>query len=292
MQRPPVIASYGAGLNSTAMLVGLIQKQELFDLVLFSDTGGERPDTYDYIKTFDAWLREQGCPGITVVQRVNYRQEPITLEGLCQEKKMLPSLAYGWKSCSIKHKVDPQVKFVNHWEPAIEAWTSGQKVVKLLGYDANEHRRVANAKTKIDAKYDHRYPLYEWGWDRDRCIQAVQEAGLPVPGKSSCFFCPAMKKPEIVDLGRRYPDLLQRALDMEDDAQAGLTSVKGLGRRFSWRDYTEEQGLLDESGKVKKSIPLPTIQSDEEDDDVPCECFDGACTIQADPTASGPLHFP
>ena len=56
----------------------------------------------------------------------------------------------------------------------------------------------------------------EWGWDRNRCIQEIRDAGLPLPGKSSCFFCPSMKRREIRTLYHRYPDLLARALAIED----------------------------------------------------------------------------
>lgn len=77
----------------------------------------------------------------------------------------------------------------------------------------------------------------EWGWHRDDCVQAIQDAGLPLPGKSSCFFCPSMKKREIRALYHQYPDLLGRALAMEDNARPSLITVKGLGRDFAWRDF-------------------------------------------------------
>ena len=40
------VVSYGAGTNSTAMLIGLHERGERPDLILFADTGGERPETY------------------------------------------------------------------------------------------------------------------------------------------------------------------------------------------------------------------------------------------------------
>ena len=40
----------------------------------------------------------------------------------------------------------------------------------------------------------------EWGWSRKDCIQAIRDAGLPLPGKSSCFFCPSMKRWETSDI--------------------------------------------------------------------------------------------
>jgi len=279
----PVVAAYGAGTNSTAMLVGMVRRGEPVDLVLFADTGGERPETYHFIKSFDAWLRDHGYPGVTVVQRVNRRQQPVTLEQLCLAGGQLPSLAFGYKKCSEKHKVQPQEKFTNRWPPARRCWAAGGKVLKLIGFGAEEGRRVANAEARAecDRKYEYRFPLVEWCWGRQECVAAIREASLPPPGKSSCFYCPAAKKHEIVDLAVRHPDLLQRALDIEDAARPNLTSVQGLGRRFSWRDFCAEQDLLGEDGKVKAGrVPLAVIPADEDaTDDVPCGCFDGGCSL-------------
>jgi 3'-phosphoadenosine 5'-phosphosulfate sulfotransferase (PAPS reductase)/FAD synthetase len=43
------IVGYGGGTNSTAMLIGLYHKGIPVDLILFSDTGGEQPHTYEYL---------------------------------------------------------------------------------------------------------------------------------------------------------------------------------------------------------------------------------------------------
>lgn len=41
----PHIVAFGGGVDSTAMVVGLIQEKRPIDLILFADTGGERPAT-------------------------------------------------------------------------------------------------------------------------------------------------------------------------------------------------------------------------------------------------------
>ena len=48
------VVSYGSGTNSTAMLVGLHERGEKPDLILFADTGGERPDTYRHKEIVNA----------------------------------------------------------------------------------------------------------------------------------------------------------------------------------------------------------------------------------------------
>lgn len=85
-------------------------------------------------------------------------------------------------------------------------------------------------------EYHNRYPLIEWGWSRTDCVRALEAAGLPQPGKSSCFFCPSMKREEIMLLKEQHPDLYARAIAIEDNARPRLEKVKGLGRNYAWKD--------------------------------------------------------
>ena len=38
---------------------------------------------------------------------------------------------------------------------------------------------------EADTKYTKVYALMDWGWTREDCIAAIQQEGLPLPGKSS-----------------------------------------------------------------------------------------------------------
>ena len=259
------VVAYGVGTNSTAMLVGLWQRRIPVDLILFADPGGEQPHTYTYLDTMGRWLAEHRMPPITRVWYTTRDGQRLTLEQECLRSGSLPSIAYGYKKCSLKHKIMPQEKFCRH-DPRCQAvWAGGGRVVKFIGYDAGEPERREKVRERdmTDKKYQKEYPLMEWGWDRDRCIRAIQEAGLPLPGKSSCFFCPSMKRREIRTLYHQYPELLSRALTIEDRARPHLTAVKGLGRNWAWRDFLEyDEGQL----------ALPQVFPE---DNLPCSC--GRC---------------
>jgi len=247
----PVVVSFGGGVNSAAMLIEMVRRKVVPDLIMFADTGGELPDTYQFVKDFSVWLEGHGMPAVTWV-----RYERETLEANCIRQTMLPSLAYGFKGCSQKYKIQPQEKFANNWAPAKAAWKAKGKVVKLIGYDAGEHHR---AKIPQDAKYVYAYPLVEWGWGRKECEAAVKLAGFK-PAKSACFFCPASKKHEVIKLSKTHPELFARAITMEQTAKCEV--VKGLGRNWRWKDLVKA-----DLAQLKLFEDLP--------DEVPCGCYDG-----------------
>jgi len=56
----PHIVAFGGGVDSTAMILGLIEKNEPIDLILFADTGAERPTTYEHIENFSNYLNKLG----------------------------------------------------------------------------------------------------------------------------------------------------------------------------------------------------------------------------------------
>lgn len=234
----PTVVAFGGGLNNTALLVRwVVDGNAPPHGIRFADTGGERPEVYEHVARFSEWLKSNGMPSISITRKGG---RPETLEQSCLRLGVLPSLAYGGKSCSHKFKIEPQERDDNRWPLARAAWKQGDKVVKLIGYGAEEQKRLARAKLE-DEKYWYRFPLVEWGLDREGCERTIKHVGLPVPGKSSCFFCPAHTKEEIRALRETHPDLLTRALAIEAAAQSAgkLKTSRGLGRRFAWRDFIE-----------------------------------------------------
>jgi len=250
------MTSFGGGVNSAAMLIGMHERGERPDAILFADTGSEKPHTYEFVTIMSRWLVDHGMPAVTMVHGWTDKSMYSSLEDNCLKQNMLPSLAYGFKSCSHKYKKAPQEKWANNWPVAKELWAAGGKVTKSLGIDIDEERR---AQIPEDNKYTYRYPLIEWGWDRKDCLQAIKDAGLPNPGKSACFFCPGSKKSEIRDLQRRYPELADRAIAMEKNAN--LDTVKGLGRAFSWESFLKADNA---QGKL-----FPEVL------EIDCMCYDG-----------------
>lgn len=250
-----VVWSYGGGVDGTGALIAAVTMgYRAPHAILFANTKGEKPHTYAHIDHFSKWLVAHGWPAITVLTSVNRAGEPISLESESLRTNRLPSLAYGFKTCSQRFKVDPQNKWCNN-DPVCRAeWKAGRKIIKVVGYNFDETWR---AKFYDQPKYDNCYPLIEWQFGRVMCADLCMSALGYVPEKSACFFCPASTKPQILDLRARYPHLADRALAMERNAH--LTKIKGLGRRFNWGDFLA-------------GVSVPDLPSELE---IPCDCYDG-----------------
>ena len=166
------------------------------------------------------------------------------MEQECLQSGTLPSMAYGFKRCSLKHKIGPQEKFCNHYPPCRKVWAAGKRVVKFIGYDAGEGYRSDKVLLGdlADPKYSKWYPLMEWRWDRAACQRAIDDAGLPQPGKSSCFFCPSMRAEEIIYLRDHHPDLFRRAIALEDKTKEKISEQQKRLRSLE-AQLVEEENL-------------------------------------------------
>ena len=242
-----IVASFGGGVNSTAMLIGMWERGERVDLILFADTGGEKPHTYAHVLDMSEWLVAHGLPAIVTV-RASLPSDKAGLEDYCLSHGTVPSIAFGYKSCSIQYKARPQDRYLK--DMGIVSTS------RLVGYDADEPHRAK----PFDG---YRYPLIEWGWGRDECIEAIDRAGMKQPGKSSCFFCPSTRKRDVMELRRVYPILAARAVAMEKNMnERNPGAVKGLGRSFAWGD------LYEADDRQTQMFPETPIEQD-------CGCYDG-----------------
>jgi hypothetical protein len=234
--KSPLIVSYGLGVDSTALLVGLRERDIVPDAITFADVGDEKKETYNFLPIINQWLQRVGFPQVTVV-----RYQPKTTKHLpaystlgesCLTNATLPSLAYGYGSCSMKWKIAPQHKWTQSWKPALEAWNADLKVQKMIGYDASpKDRKRYNLANQIESPfYNHTYPLIDWDWNRDECKNQIRKAGLPVPPKSACVFCPSTKGHELHTHRKEY---LRLIVAIEARAKPFLTNIQGLWRNGS-----------------------------------------------------------
>ncbi|WP_103727306.1 hypothetical protein [Novosphingobium sp. HII-3] len=281
VQRSPTVLCYGVGVDSTALLIELVSQGRKPDLVLTADPGAEKPETYAYLDLMRDWMKQRDIE-FHVVRYVTKRFKNYPpyadLAGSLLTNGCLPSIAFGRSSCSLKYKAAPQESFIKTWKPAIDAWARGDKVIRYIGYDAGKRdsQRYSHAVTIEDPLFDNSYPLRLWGWDREACENRIRAEGLPVPPKSSCVFCTAMKPDEV----RALPDYWLRMIVLiEARAAPRLRTVEGLWRRATrtrpgrMTDFIRTEKLLPEADieAIIASAPTSLVRFQEQASHQPVE---------------------
>lgn len=207
------VFSFGGGVQSMASLVLAAQGKIDFRIFLFCNVGedSENPDTIRYIdhvatpfaldngiQLIELRKKRKGIPD-TVYQNILSDNRSIGIP------VYMTNGAPGNRSCTIDYKV----KVVDKWLRE----NKGYPAEIGIGFSLDEMARMSN---KYDTeKKRNVFPLIDLRLTRDDCKRIIQNAGLPIPPKSSCYFCPfhSMKVwQEIRDL---QPDLFEKAVRLE-----------------------------------------------------------------------------
>ncbi len=184
--------SYGGGVNSTAMLLLLLDEGWEFEVV-YVDHGCDWPETRNYVY----WLSKQ--TPITVIKPDVQGYD--NLYDHCLVKGIIPSRMLRW--CTDKFKVTP-----------LHSYFQGP-AFNLIGISTEESHRV---KLDVRKGIESRFPLIEYEIDREECKKIILDHGLPLPIKSGCWFCPYQPVGEWRRLRRVHPDLFCKAVRLENQA--------------------------------------------------------------------------
>lgn len=213
------VISYGGGVQSTALLVLAAQgKLDLdVDAALFANVGddSEHPGTLRYVREVAIpWAAEHGLPVHELRRVMRDGTERTLWQDLMRDSRTInipvrmDNGAPGNRNCTHTYKV----RVVGKWLKEHGA-SSEDPATVAIGISTDEIIRVSNKRAEA---YERPvYPLIDLGLDRSACQRVIQEAGLPVPGKSSCFFCPFHRPQTWAEMRRDEPDLFFKAADLE-----------------------------------------------------------------------------
>lgn len=216
--------SYGGGVQSTALLVLAAQRKIDFGVFMFANVGhdSEMPATLDYVENVAKPYAEANDIELVELFRVPQRGwsagQVETLYGrLTREgSRSLPipvrmsNGAPGTRSCTADFKIR-----VVERELKRRGATVAEPALVALGISVDEIQR---AKPGLDPKSPvqiRTYPLLDLGLHRSGCKRLIAEAGLPVPEKSACYFCPFHDKETWRRLKREHPDLFAKSCELE-----------------------------------------------------------------------------
>ncbi|MFF4320714.1 phosphoadenosine phosphosulfate reductase [Streptomyces sp. NPDC001568] len=217
-QRTLRVISYGGGVQSTALLVLAANGHIDFPTFLFSNVGddSENPATLQYIRHVAVPFAQQH--GLTLVSLEKIRRDGRT-ETLWQrlhkpDTRSIPipvrmaNGAPGRRNCT----ADFKIKVISKWLREKGA-TADRPATVGIGISVDEIHRANRRRSEPNEEVT--YPLLDLGLRREDCIRLIAEAGLPVPPKSSCYFCPFHTVGEWHEQRRIEPDLFAKSEELE-----------------------------------------------------------------------------
>ena len=235
----PTVVSYGGGIQSTALVVLAMRERWAIDEIVHVDLmGAESPATREYVALFGDWLRREHGRDITIIERDLYGDmlarpgfTPVPWRG--KYERFILS-----RQCTRQYKVAPLQRYLYGRYP-------GERIGLMLGISVDEYHRMRDSSA---ARIEHVYPLVDRRLTRWQCRDIIERAGLAVPSKSSCWFCPYRSISSQWALVRRYPYLRAMARALEDRINAERRR-RGRDEIVVLRSDTEvEQGDFCEAG--------------------------------------------
>lgn len=220
MTSPIRSISYGGGVQSTALLVLAAQRRINFPLFLFANVGddSEHPGTLRYIEEYaKPYAAEHGIELVEldrIMQRTGEKRtlwEDLTREGSrsLNIPVRMSNGAPGTRSCTATFKIE-----VVGRELKRRGASADNPATIGIGISVDEIHRANNRRTEPHERVT--YPLLNLGLRRTDCARIIRKAGLPVPPKSSCFFCPFHRPETWHDMRRTEPELFAKACALED----------------------------------------------------------------------------
>lgn len=193
------VFSYGAGIQSTAALVLAAQERLDYQTFLFCNVGSdsENPKTIQYFhEVAMPFAQNHGIELIELQKRLRDGSVDTVYQRLTRPGsrsigipvRMNGNGAPGRRSCTFDFKV----AVVDKWLREHDAKTTG--AIVGIGISLDEIQRVKpNVDPDTLAWKENAFPLImdlPRALTRQDCINIIVAAGLPLPPKSACVFCP------------------------------------------------------------------------------------------------------
>ena len=196
------VLACGVGVQTVAEV---IRNHQSYDAIIFSDTGSEKEETYYYVNTYLLPFVKENKINFVVVSNGKYE----SLYDYCIKHREIPKRNFRW--CTDKFKRQPINQYIRK---TFKAHHKTNVVEKAIGISLDESERL-NTFTNEPKYIKTVYPLIDDKITRLDCKRIIEDAGLPLPIKSGCWFCPFAKKEEFRRLKIEKPELWKQLIIME-----------------------------------------------------------------------------
>lgn len=221
---PLRVFSFGGGVQSVAVLVLQAQQRlpEPYHIFAFANVGddSEHPKTLRYYGEIALpYARANGIE-LEMMHKTTHGKAETLYEYIHRTEKSVPiparmsNGAPGNRSCT----QDFKIRLIDKLPRQIGA----SHAVIGLGITIDEIRRMRDekwhdkqGKRRIGYWKRREHPLIDLRLNRSQCEQIILEAGLPIPPKSACWFCPYTHRSVWRHRKQNEPQLFAKAVRLE-----------------------------------------------------------------------------
>jgi hypothetical protein len=226
--------SFGGGVQSTAALVLAAQGKIDYPIFLFANVGddSEHPATLKYVhEVAMPYAKEHDIELVELRKTISRgprkgQQETILGRIMRPDSKtqVIPVFLSGSgapanRGCTHDFKIRVLARYLKQQGAA-----PNDPAIVGLGISVDEFQRMRTDSGIAWQKLD--YPLIDLRMTRADCAATIRAAGLPVPPKSSCWFCPFHSTAAWRRLKNDRPDLFVRAVELEQHMN-GFAALRG-----------------------------------------------------------------
>lgn len=203
--------SFGGGVQSTAVLILAARKEIDFQTFIFANTGddSESPETIEYIKKYSKPFAEKhGFKFIETGRAVSLYQYAIGNNSTIPLPVYMSTGAPGMRKCTVDWKIKPVAR-----EMKKLGATKENPGIIGIGISRDEAQRVADSRIPTQI---NEFPLIDLQLNRRQCVEIIESSGLPVPPKSSCWFCPYKKMREWREMKQNNPEMFEKLCELDE----------------------------------------------------------------------------
>lgn len=259
------VLSLGGGVQSSALLLMACAGQlGPLDAAVFADTGGEMPETYEYLDYLRGHAERAGVRLLTVsagdlrvalvarygrggqptlpvrlrhpdgsVGRLNhyrcsydFKRRPVA-----RAVKQLCGPPGAWKRARVEQWIGYSTDEISRVKPAEQCRCGHNRVRRAVGARPFAVIHTAEGCTRCSCRtFDpwqvNRWPLIDLGLSRVDCLDWLRSHGHPDPPRSACFFCPNRPPRHWAGLRREHPKLYREAVTLDEFVRHGINALR------------------------------------------------------------------
>jgi len=223
------VASWSGGKDSTFMVDQLLRNGDALDLIVFSNTGYEFQEMYEYIdRVKEYWeirydvevvLLNKGDGGKNIWKK--WAEGEFTRGQHKGSPRGFPfSIGMSW--CTRELKIKPFDNYIQ------DLYGKDQKIYRYVGIAYDEPKRITDEENLL-------YPIFDWKIIEKEVEEILIDREFHNPlynhfPRTGCYLCPKQNLKSLFKLWKFYPNEWQEMKDLEQkyiDMGAAITEIRG-----------------------------------------------------------------